>query len=49
MNIYLFELFLTVMQRDVGDTGWVGGDVEELGKQLSFVIVISVLKSCTSA
>ena len=26
MNIYWFELFLTVMQGDIGDTGWgVGG------------------------
>ena len=25
MNIYWFELFLTVMKGDIGDTGWVGG------------------------
>ena len=48
MNIYWFKLFLTVMQeniRDIGRGGRVGG--EELGKQLSFVIIIGVMKSCS--
>ena len=46
MNIYWFELFLRVMQGDIGDTGWggVGGGLcgKELGKQLSLIIVVSV-------
>ena len=40
MNNYWFELFLTVMQEDIVDTGGrrLGG--EELCKQLSFVIIL---------
>ena len=48
MTIYRFELFLTVMQGDIGDTWVGGGGGMELGKQLSFVIVIRVLESSTS-
>ena len=40
------------MQGDIGDIGEGGGGelvgVEEMGKQLSFVIVIGVQKSCSS-
>ena len=57
MNIYWFEFFLTVMQgngniEDTGGRGEGGGGAgmggEELGKQLSFIIVIGVQKSCLS-
>ena len=51
MNIYWFELYLTVMQGDIRDTGEGGGgngeSVEELGKHLPFVIVIGVQKTCS--
>ena len=48
MNIYWLELFLTVMQGDIGDNG--GGEEggEELGKQFHFVIAIGVQESCLS-
>ena len=46
-NIYWFELFLTIIQGYIGDSGGGGrvGD-EELGKHLPFVIVIGVQKIC---
>ena len=52
MNIYSFELFLTVMLGNIGDTGGGGGggeggsgDVKEWGKQISFVTVIVYRKA----
>ena len=44
MNIYWFELFLTVMQGDIGDTGEGGGG----GGNWIIVIVTGVEKSCSS-
>ena len=48
MNIHCSELLLTVMQGNIGDTGGGGMGGEELGKHLSYIIVLGVQKSCSS-
>ena len=48
--IYWFELFLIVMQGDIGEYGGGGGGgvgVEKLGKQLSFSTVILVCRKAS--
>ena len=48
MNIYWHEWFLRVIHGDIGDTREGGVGVEELGKKLTFAIVIGIEESCSS-